>query len=84
MSWCRDDLRRNARYIEQALSALQDIDRRIAELDLAGGNTEPAEGLLKTLQQSLTVLLRTRAAIEREEETIDSTAALTNRSMPRS
>ena len=68
MSWTQDDLSRAEEHIKQALQYIQRQERRIQEMQLEGRNTRDAEELLKSLRQTLVLLIRHKTLIEHDLE----------------
>jgi hypothetical protein len=68
MPWMRDDLHRTREHIDQALQYISMQERRLAELQHEGRDTGNAEELLLALRQTLILLVRHKAIIERDLE----------------
>ena len=68
MPWTQDDLSRAEEHIKQALQYIQRQERRIQEMQLEGRSTRDAEELLKSLRQTLVLLIRHKTLIERDLE----------------
>jgi len=68
MPWTQDDLSRAEEHIKQALQYIQSQERRIHEIQLEGRSTRDVEELLKSLRQTLVLLVRHKTLIERDLE----------------
>ena len=68
MPWTQDDLSRAEEHIKQALQYIQSQERRVHEIQLEGRSTRDAEELLKSLRQTLVLLVRHKTLIERDLE----------------
>ena len=68
MPWTQDDLHRTQEHIDQALQYISTQEQRIVELKREGRDTANAEELLRTLRQTLILLVRHKTVIERDLE----------------
>jgi len=68
MPWTRDDLHRTQEHIDQALYYISTQEQRIGELQREGRDTANAQELLRTVRQTLILLVRHKTLIERDLE----------------
>jgi len=64
MPWSDEDRLRIEEHIAQARQYISRQQRRIEEMQREGRDTSDAEGLLRTMRQTLVLLVRHLAAIE--------------------